>query len=69
MAYEVHDFGNGRYEIRASSGRMTHILRSADGTWTVDEDEHDRVFPSFADALDCAREIAGDPDLPALTQI
>jgi hypothetical protein len=69
VAYQVHDFGNGRYEIRATSGRMTHILRSADSTWTVDEDEHDRVFPSFGDALDCARELAGDPELPPLSQI
>jgi hypothetical protein len=37
--------------------------------WTVDEDEHQRRFPSFDDALDCAREIEGDPDLPPLTQI
>jgi hypothetical protein len=68
VAYEVHDFGNGRYEIRASSGRSCHIVRREDG-WTVDEDHHHGVFPSFAAALDCARELAGDPDLPPLTQI
>jgi hypothetical protein len=69
MAYEVHDMGNGREEIRASSGRRCHILRHDDGTWTVAEDEHGRIFPTRNDALDCAREIAGDPDLPPLTQI
>jgi hypothetical protein len=35
----------------------------------VDEDEHARVFPQRDDALDCARELAGDPDLPVLTQM
>jgi hypothetical protein len=35
----------------------------------VDQDGPERVFPSFDDALDCAREIAGDPDLPPLTQV
>ena len=69
MAYEVHDFGNGRYEIRTSSGRIAHILRHVSGTWSVREDDHQRVFPSFDDVLDCARELAGDPDLPPLTQI
>jgi hypothetical protein len=68
MAYEVHDFGNCRYEIRASSRRIWHIIRHGDGTWSVGEDNPQRIFPSFADALDCAREIAGDLDLPALTQ-
>jgi hypothetical protein len=68
-AYDVHDFGNGRYEIRANSGRICHIVRHGDRTWSVDEDNSQRIFPSFADALDCARELAGDPDLLALTQI
>jgi hypothetical protein len=69
MAYEVHNLGNGREEIRCTSGRTCHITRHDDGTWTVDEDRHHRVFPQREDALDCAREIAGDPDLPPLTQI
>jgi hypothetical protein len=69
VAYEVLDLGNGRYKIRATSGRTSHIVRHQDGTWTVDEDDPHRVFPSFDDALDCAREIAGDPDLPPLTQV
>jgi hypothetical protein len=69
MAYEAHDFGNGRYEIRASSERICQIVRHSDGTWSVDEDNSQRIFPSFDDALDCARELGGDPDLPALTQI
>jgi len=69
MAYEVREFGFGRYKIRATSGRISHILQREDGTCSVDEDNHRRVFSSFDDALDCAREIAGDPDLPPLTQI
>ena len=40
-----------------------------DGTWTVQEDAHHRIFPNRDDALDCARELAGDPDLPGLSQM
>jgi hypothetical protein len=69
MAYEVHHQSNGRYEIRSSSGRTSHIVRQNEETWTVDEDHYQRVFPTRADALDCARELAGDADLRALTQI
>ena len=69
VAYQVHYLGNGREEICCSSGRTCQILRHQDGTWTVPEDVHDRIFPNRDDALDCARELAGDPDLPPLTQI
>ena len=68
MAYKVHDLGHGRHEIRMTSGRVAHIVRQDEG-WTVAEDEHHRVFPTRDDALDCARELAGDPDLPPLTQV
>lgn len=63
MAFEVFDLGDGEEAIRVTSGRTCHIVRHEDGTWTVDEDEHQRVFLNRADALDRAREIAGDPDL------
>jgi hypothetical protein len=33
------------------------------------EDGQHRFFPSPSAAVDCAREIAVDPDLPALSQI
>ncbi len=56
-------------EILATSGRMSHIVRRGKAAWTVDEDEHRRVFPQPDDALDCARELAGDPDLRPLSQI
>ena len=69
MAYEVFNVGNGKEAILATSGRTCHIVRHDDGTWTVDEDQHHRVFPQREDALDCARGIAGDPDLPPLSQI
>jgi hypothetical protein len=69
MADEVHDLGNGREEISCTSGRTCHILRHDDGTWSVDEDEHHRVFRNRDDALDCARELAGDPDLPPLSHM
>jgi hypothetical protein len=69
MAYLVHDLGNGKQVIGVKHGRICHITRRDDGTWTVDEDEHHRVFPQYDAALDCAREIAGDPDLPPLSQI
>jgi hypothetical protein len=69
VAYEVHDLGNGKYEIRTTSGRTCHIVRHHNDGWTVDEDNAGRTFPSFDDALDCAREIAGDPDLPPVTQV
>jgi hypothetical protein len=43
-------------------------VQRAKDSWTIDEDYYHREFPSFDDALDCARELAGDPDLPLLTQ-
>jgi hypothetical protein len=45
-----------------SSGTMMEL-----GRWT--RINHHRVFPHRDDALDCARELAGDPDLPPLSQI
>ena len=63
MAFEVFDLGDGEEAIRVTSGRTCHIVRNEDGTWTVDEDEFHRVFLNRGDALDYAREIAGDPDL------
>ena len=69
VAFEVFDLGNGREAIICTSGRTCHIVRCEDGTWTVDENECRRVFPNRDDALDCAREQAGDPDLPPLAQV
>jgi hypothetical protein len=69
VAFEVFDVGNGLEVILSSSGRTCHIARHEDGTWTVDEDEKHRIFPNRGDALDCARELVGDPDLPPLSQI
>jgi hypothetical protein len=69
MAYEVHRCLNEKYEIRSSSGRISLIVQRAQGSWTIDQDDYQRVFPSFDDALDCARELAVDPDLPPLGQM
>ena len=69
MPYEFLDLGNGRPAIRVSFGRTSHIVQNDDDTWAVVEDEARQVFPSYSAALDCAREIAGDPDLPPLTQV
>ena len=69
MSFESHDLGDSREAILSSSGRTCHIVQSAGTTWIVEEDQHHRIFPSRDDALDCARELAGDPDLSPLTQI
>ena len=69
MAYEVLDLGDGRLAIRVTFGRTCHVVQNDDRTWSVLEDDGHRVFPSYGAALDCAREIAGDPDLPKLDQI
>jgi nucleoside-triphosphatase THEP1 len=69
VAFQVFDLGDGREAILCSSGRICHIVRLDDGNYTVEEDELHRIFPSRRTALDCAREIAGDPDLPPLSQI
>jgi hypothetical protein len=69
MVYEVLDLGDGRQAIRVTFSRTSHIVQNDDGTWAVVEDEANRVFHSYSVALNCAREIAGDPDLPPLTQI
>lgn len=67
--FQAFDLGNGREAIRCASGRTCHIVRHEDGSWTVEEDERQAIFPNRGSALDCAREIACDPDLPLLTQI
>ena len=64
MAYQESYLGNGMEAIRCTSGRTCHIVKHDDGTWIVLEDKQLRVFPNRGAALDCAREIAGDPDLP-----
>jgi len=69
MAYLVHPFGKQKYQIVTSSGRISLIVQRAPDSWTIDQDYYKRVFPSFNDALDCARELAGDPDLRPLTQV
>lgn len=67
MAYQLFVLPGGREEIRCTSGRNTHIVRNLDGSWSVEEDERKRIFANRGEALDCAREIAGDPDLPPPT--
>lgn len=68
--YQVIYLGKGREAIRCpSSGRTCHIVEHEDGTWTVEQDERHQIFMNRESALNCARELAGDPDLPPLTQI
>ena len=69
MSFKSVNLTDGKELIMCSSGRSCHIDRREDGTWTVEEDQHRRAFPNREDALDCARELAGDPDLPPLSQI
>jgi hypothetical protein len=69
VGYQEFDLGNWIVAILCTSGRTCHIVKHDDGTWTVLEDEQLRTFPNRGAALDCAREIAGDPDLPPLHQI
>ena len=68
MAYDFLDLGNGKQAIRVTFRRTSHIVQNDDGTWTVAEDDTQRVFQSYSAALECARELACDPDLPASTQ-
>lgn len=58
-----------RTEMKSSRRRGPQFVKHDDGTWIVLEDKQLRVFPNRGAALDCAREVAGDPDLPPLTQI
>jgi hypothetical protein len=66
VAFQEFYRGNGIEAIVSTSGRTSHIVKHHDGTWTVFEDDHHRVFPYRLAALDCARELAGDRDLPPL---
>ena len=66
MVYEVLNLGDGRQAIRVTFSRTSHIVQNDDGTWAVVEDEANRVFPSYNAALNCARELAGDPDVPLI---
>jgi hypothetical protein len=61
--------GKHREAILSTFGRTRYIVGHEDGTWTVGEDQHHRVFPQRDDALDRTREIARAPDLPPLNQI
>jgi hypothetical protein len=66
MSYELLDLGNGRQALRVTFDRTTHIVQNDDATWAVVEDEANRAFASYCAALDCARELAGDPDVPLI---
>jgi hypothetical protein len=69
MAYQAFKLKDGREEVRCAPGDIVHMTPHSDGTWTVDEDQECRVFRNRGAALDCAREIGQDPDLPRGTQI
>ena len=69
MAFQEFYRGNGIEAIVSTSGRTSHIVKHHDETWTVLEDERHRGLSVSLAALDCARELAGDPDLPPLGQI
>jgi hypothetical protein len=67
MAYVLLFLGDRQQVICTPSGRT--ILRREDGTSMVAEDDYHCVFPNPGAALCCAREVAGDPDLRALTEM
>jgi hypothetical protein len=65
MAYEMTVLQNGRLEVRCAPGEIVHItFRFSDDTWAVDEDPERQVFLTRSEALDRARFIGNDPDLP-----
>lgn len=67
--YQLVYLGGGREAVRCpSSGRTCHIVARDNDTWAVEEDRRQALFRSHGDALDCARELAGDLDLPPLEQ-
>ena len=69
MAYQIFGLRDGRMAVRCAPGKTVHMTPHPDGTWTVDEDPEDRVFPNRGQALDRAREIGQDPDLkPAVPE-
>jgi hypothetical protein len=69
MAYNVLQLLNDRMAILCTPhGPVIHI-EEKDGVFTVAEDEQRRSFATFGRALDCAREIGRDPDLPSARQV
>jgi hypothetical protein len=62
MAYNMLPTNDGRLEVLCTSGKSAYMQERTDGTWTVDEDGQQQIFPNRGAALDCAREIAEDPD-------
>jgi len=62
MAYEIYSLGDGRDEVRITTGHIMHIARTDGGKWTVEEDAEHREFSSRGAALDRARDLAGDVD-------
>jgi len=62
MAYQIFALENDVLEIRCTHG-ITHMRKQRE-TWTVDEDDRKECFPNRGAALDRAREIAGDLNLP-----
>jgi hypothetical protein len=62
MAYNLLDKGNGVTEVRTTGGIATIVCQD-DGTFFVREDAQKRSFNNRGEALDCARELAHDPDL------
>jgi hypothetical protein len=65
MGYTITVLQTGRLEVRCAPGDIVHMtFHPDDNSWTVDEDSERRVFRNRGEALDCAREIGRDPDLP-----
>jgi hypothetical protein len=68
MAYKAHHLDDGSDMICVRDGRNVHVV-PCNGMWTVLEDKRHRMFGTYDNALDCARAIAGDPDLPGFAAI
>lgn len=62
MAYQEFDKGNGVTEVRTTGG-IAYIVCRDDGRYIVRDDPKHREFENHGAALDCARELAHDPDL------
>jgi hypothetical protein len=62
MAYEHSHLDDGRVRIACESA-VVHILPSADGTFTIEEEGEKNLYRDYRSALLAARKLVGDPDL------
>ena len=60
VPYRLVFLDAGRVAVCGISGKAIHLAVCPDNNWIIEEDPIRRPFPTFEEALLCARELGAD---------